>query len=329
MTQPQARRAALQEVEQKHAIADENLQSAHAIRTELHARQRGGDVTLTAREVLEAETEVQHWTAIADALAHQVTMAERRLLPDRPELAQAVAFALGDMGFGVNAEALEEVPNRVSGEMQPRIYVTQHGMHTDQGGGALSGRVTIHQRAPEYVSIREPRDIDRQLRRAGVVVPADLFHAAPSMDLPVEIACAYPEFPVITAEPSDGFKTGIDRMIREASYLHSAGEEAIEAVENNGKILSLSEAEGWRICTAEVSVNVSNHRGAFGSLATMQDAQDAAVRQVSGLLGRVVHGLGRIEKATFSNVEPKPASLTGKVWRTVYITIETRSVLTK
>lgn len=129
------------------------LQGAHARVESIRRSWERGDDSITAAEKVEADADIARLTALVSAAERQSKMAERALVTSTPKLAEAVAEALGDSLYGVEAIATSERPKVPSKITAPKVYVLQARPHEhNERTGDLSGQCFVIVHAPKWAA---------------------------------------------------------------------------------------------------------------------------------------------------------------------------------
>lgn len=270
---------------------------------EIEAAWKSGDDSIPAHRLTELRDERKRLDLLVNAAEQTAKTAERLLVTDNPVLADAIAYALGGVYHGIDAQPVSERPTVDPEILVPELYVVQSKPHTEMGGGSLSGRCTIRLHRPSWAQPLNAESISKRLYEAGVRLKNDV--QLQGNDIVLDVAYAFPEVPYLPGEPPKESDRAYglhfaDRMERQ-TYQYSYGGAVVGSTDGKGELVSTKVDEhGIRTTVADVSIVVSN----VAAWHDMNAAAEMASNVMLAVEGEVVGVLGRVVDAEVVRQEP-------------------------
>ncbi|MGH3350919.1 MAG: hypothetical protein ACRDPS_09665 [Nocardioides sp.] len=261
----------------------------------------------TALSVLALDYGVERLRSQQGGLIQKAEQTARRaveaIVPEKPVLAEAVTYTLGEKMWATKAEAVvSHAPAKPAEVEKPLVYIVQKGTHTVGRYGNVGGEVELVAYLPKYVSFNraiDGRNLSMEIGRALPGVPLQgsgwrQMSASIGEDNVVRLAFSvlsvYPEKPVL-GSIAEGV---LERMIPLRGYGLGAsdtkGMVRVASVEKVGTTTKASVVLSY----SEASPGVVNN----AYIAARQATHEARGR---GLVGKVIPGAGRV--VTFDRVE--------------------------
>lgn len=269
---------------------------------------QAGDDTIPASRMSELEMEQTRLASLVAAAEKQVKITERLLLTDDPELARAVAFALGSSFHGIEAEAVTKLPQHDEDDLRPHLYVVQPKPHQESGDGSVSGECTIQLVGPAWTAPLDASNVHRTLREAGTRWKGDLNVSNNRISLNVN--SSQPMIPTIRSIP-DTRGSHVNVSDIKAVIERGCGDGRVTLAEASapaGEIVSVSvDGEGIRTTLIETSLTIRNNPRGYWSA---DQAVEQAKKELSGLRGKCLGVLGRVSHVEHNSVTVTEAELT-------------------
>lgn len=269
-----------------------------------------GDDAIPSSRMTGLKEEQNRLTSLVSAAESGVKTAERLLLIDNPELAEAVAAALGTSFHGIKAQAVTKLPKVDDGDLLPHLFVVQPKPHQDLGDGSISGECSLHLIGPAWTIRLNEGTIERTLK-AGGVRWKDRLHAANNR-IDLSVTAAQPAVPTIHRVPNQGASVSVSGIVIavERGSLDGHGTALAHASQPSGEIVSVKvDASGIRTTVVQTDLTIRNNPRGYW---TADQAIEHAKRELTNLTGDCLNVLGRVTNVEHLTVAPTgPGLYTG------------------
>jgi hypothetical protein len=178
LTRAEQSRQRLAEAKARYQRASQTLASAEINMVDVERRIRVADFDLTAEAITLARAELERAQALAQTTEREVSLAERSLLTDTPDVAEALARFVARI-LGVEAVATcERVTDTPAGALPLAVLVQRKPGQFSPDDGHLTGSVELqYVRTAHHIAL-DPYRLGVALTDAGVHVgepPRDAF----------------------------------------------------------------------------------------------------------------------------------------------------------
>lgn len=136
--------------------------------SDLTSRLAGGDESVTAAQIDEAEREIKRWDLLVAAATADATRAARAVVNTSTALADAVAPFLAKIIGLTPSTTWQQRSNEQQPESVPSAVLVQTKTETDQGDGRLSGECTLYFSRTALHVLPDAAAVSRDLEGLGV-----------------------------------------------------------------------------------------------------------------------------------------------------------------